>query len=265
MSIIEHRGQNSTREPSPEIWADLDKSLHVVPGRFVHVFEDFNIFPTVAAGAEAALGNGYKGFASTGGSGAVADETGGVLTLSSDGDDESCGLAALQKCVKISRSTGKVWFECRVKSSTITDTKHAFFFGLGDTLTLSATVPLTAAGALADENVVGFHRPEGDGDGVDFSYKADGVTAVIVNSDLATLVSDTYVKLGFVYDPQDYSLTAYVNGVANSTTKTIPSAAGTDFPNDVNLGFVAGIVNATASTPGSSSIDWYRLAYDLIP
>lgn len=264
-TIIQHRDQNSGRDPSPAIWADFDQNVNVIPGRYVHIFEDFVEFPTIAAGAQAALGNGYAGMASTGGLGAVADEVGGVLTLSSDGDDESANIQLLQKPVQISRSTGKLWFEARIKTSTIADTKHAFFFGLGDTLTLGATVPLTATGALADENLVGFHRPEGDGDGIDFAYKADGVTAVVVKADVAVPVADTYIKLGFVYDPQNYRLTPFVNGVASSTTYTVVAAAGTDFPNDVRMGFVAGVLNATASTPGSSSIDWYRLGFDLIP
>lgn len=264
-TIVQHRGQNSDRAPSPNIWADFDQNVNVIPGRYVHIFEDFVTFPLIVAGAEAVIGHGYKGMASTGGGGTVADEPGGVFTIQSDGDDESCNLALLQKPVKISRTTGKLWFECRLKTSTIADTKHAIFIGLGDTMTLSATVPLTATGALADENAVGFHRPEGDGDGIDFSYKADGVTAVVQLADAVVPVADTYVKLGFVYEPTTGVLTAYKNGVELGSPKTIPTAAGTDFPNDVNLGFVFAVLNATASTPGSSSIDWYRLGYDLIP
>jgi hypothetical protein len=125
---------------------------------------------------------------------------------------------------------------------------------------LTATVPITAAGAIADVNIVGFHRLEGDGDQFDTIYKADGVTQVTVQADAAVIVADTWVKLGMVFDPSNNSLSFYRNGVKLSTTYTVVAAAGTDFPNDVRLGFVIAVLNATASTPGSSEIDWVRIA-----
>lgn len=244
---------------SPFIWKDcpireiLDGT---VEGWLIE--DDFlNTIP-VAAGAEAVAGR-YYGFASTGGSVALADEVGGAMTASSDGDDEGASIRTAGRPFQISRSHGKLWFEARVKTSTIADTKHGFFVGLSDSLTLSATVPLTAAGALADENLVGFHRLEGDGDKVDFVYKADGVTAVTVEADAATLVADTYIKLGMVYNPDTYVLTFYVNGVATDTY-TVASAAGTDFPNDVRLGLIFAVLNATGSTPGTTTIEKWRCA-----
>jgi hypothetical protein len=62
-------------------------------------------------------------------------------------------------------------------------------------------------------------------------------------------------KLGFVYEPSDtngvYYMTFYKNGIPLADKKQIPSAAGTDFPNDVRMGFVFAVLNATASTPGT--------------
>ena len=43
-------------------------------------------------------------------------------------------------------------------------------------------------------------------------------------------------------------------------TKAIPSAAGTDFPNDVRLGWCVAVQNATGTTPGSTDLDWIRCA-----
>lgn len=224
-----------------------------------HFHDDFLNGPLVAAGAEAAAGT-YRGFADTGGSVATGDEVGGTLVLSSDGDNEGASFRTSVAPFQISRSHGKLWFEARIKSSTITDTKHGIFLGLMEDVALTATVPITAAGAIADKNVVGFHRLEGDGDMFDTVYKADGVTQVTVGSDAVTIVADTYVKLGFIYDPATYVLTFYKNGVKLADTKTIPSAAGTDFPNDVRLGLVVAVLNATGTTPGNSEIDWWRCA-----
>lgn len=246
---------------SPFIWKDCPlQELRdgIVEGWIIE--DDFENCVAVAAGSEAAAGR-YMGFASTGGSVAQADEVGGAVTASSDGDDEGASIRTHGRPFQISRSHGKMWFEARVKTSTITDTKHGFVVGLSDSLTLTATVPITAAGALADENLLVFRKQEGDGDQLDFSYKADGVTAVDVATDIVTggLAADTYVKVGFIYNPDTYVLTGYVNGVSIGT-KTIPSAAGSDFPNDVRMGLIFAVLNATGTTPGSATIEKWRCA-----
>jgi hypothetical protein len=246
---------------SPFIWKDCPiRELRDGTVEGVIFEDDFVNCTAVPAGSEAALGT-YLGFASTGGTVAQADEVGGAVTASSDGDDEGAGIRTHGRPFQISRSHGKLWFEARVKTSSIDNTKHGFVVGLSDSLTLSATVPITAAGALADENVLVFRKQEGDGDQLDFSYKADGVTAVDVATDVVTggLVADTYVKVGCIYNPDTFVLTGFVNGLSIGT-KTIPSAAGTDFPNDVRLGLVFAVLNATASTPGSVTIDKWRCA-----
>ena len=70
------------------------------------------------------------------------------------------------------------------------------------------------------------------------------MTAVEVASDIGTLAVDTYVKLGFVFNPNGNVLTPYINGVAQSDTKTIPDATGTDFPADTE----------------TATLDWWRCA-----
>ena len=93
-------------------------------------------------------------------------------------------------------------------------------------------------------------------------YKADGVTAVTLQTNAVTLVADTYQKLGALYNPVDGTLKFFANGaqVAIVTVPAAPSGGSGAFPNDVNLGFIFGVLNATGSTPGSSAIDWARVA-----
>jgi hypothetical protein len=266
-NIVTYAGNQGTNDVndadskfSPFIWKDCP-IREIEDGTIEGWYDkdDFMSFVPVSAGAVASFG-GYYGFADTGGTVVVADEVGGAVTLSSDGDNEGASIARQVKPFQISRSHGKLWFEARVKTSTITDTKHGFFLGLIDTATLSATVPIAAAGTLADENFVGFHRLEGDGDQVDVVYKADGVTQVTVEADSldVALVADTYTKLGFIYNPADYVLTFYQNGV-KTTSYTVVAAEGTDFPNDVRMGFVLAVLNATGTTPGSTTIDKFRI------
>jgi hypothetical protein len=263
---------------SPVIWEDCPWS-DLVEGNVqgVYFFDDFLSFPITPPTTEGNWSQ-YAMFSSTGGTATAGTGQGGELTIGSDGDNEGASLRTLAVPFKIARTTKKFWFECRVKSSTITDTKHGFFIGLWENVALTATVPIAAAGTLSDNNFCGFHRLEGDGDQIDTVYKADGVTQVSVQTDAlptaSVLVADTYIKLGMVFEPDidpmvhdvgltslgKYNLTFYANGVRLTTRKQIPSAAGTDFPNDVALGLAFAVLNATGTTPGTSTIDWWRAA-----
>jgi hypothetical protein len=254
------RTADTSRGFSPGIWADCPV-LEIIHGikQGIILADDFVNGPRVAAGAEAVAGL-YRGFASTGGLVADGGEWGGTLDLSSDGDDEGASLRTSTSPFQISRSHGKLWFEARVKSSTVDDDKHGLFVGLRADAALTVIDPIAADGTLADGNFVGFHRLEGDGDAIDTVYKANGVGQETVGSDAITIAEDTYVKVGFVFNPADYKLTFFSNGVKLPDTYTVISAAGTEFPNDVRLGLVIAVLNATATSPGSSKIDWWRCA-----
>jgi len=263
MNVTQYKGASiadTSRGSSPSIWADCPW-LEIVAGikDGIALFDDFLNGPRVAAGAEAAYGS-YRGFADTGGLVADGAEWGGTLNLSSDGDNEGASFRTSVAPFQIDRGQGKFWFEARVKSSTITDTKHGIILGLMADNVLTAIVPIAADGTIADVDIVGFHRLEGDGDYFDTVYKAGGVTAVTVKADAAVIAADTYVKLGMLFNPADNVLSFYRNGVKLADSKTIPEADGTDFPNDVRLGLVIAVLNATGSTPGSAEIDWWRAA-----
>lgn len=222
--------------------------------------------------AEAYWDQGLMVFGSDGAT-VTADKTTGMnsgISLASDGDNEGAAIRSQFQPFKIARSQRRLAFEAFLFTSTITDTKHGIFTGLCDSTAATATVPIAAAGTLADLNFVGFHRLEGDGDKLDFVYKANGVTQVTTLADAVTLAVDTVVSVGFVYEPDiapneygtsgRYTLRAYANNVALNAVKTIPSTDGDDFPNDIGLGFIFSILNATASTPGDSTICRVRCA-----
>jgi hypothetical protein len=257
--------------PSPSLWKDfrVQDLLRKAPGNdglFVRYdFANFRTSTNINA-SEAYWCNGLKAYGSDGGAIAALAAQGGGITLSSDGDNEGVAIGSMVFPFQISRSHKKLAFEARIKTSTITDTKHGFFLGLIDPSALSATVPIAAAGTLADENFVGFHRLEGDGDYVDTVYKAATVTQVTVQSDAQVLVADTWIKLGFRYEPSGskgkYYLRFYANGLPLTTAYQVASGSGTDFPNHVQLGFVFALLNATASTPGNTSIQWAQIAQE---
>jgi hypothetical protein len=266
--MVNYKGQLSERGPSQSIWADcpvLDIAHN--PGKGMYLFDDFTFFPNPATNTAYGL-SGWRSFVSDGALIADASEQGGAITISSDGDNEGASLQA-QASYLISgiagSKTGKLWFEARLKTDTIADSKNGFFVGLCGASALSATVPIAANGTLADSNFVGFHRLEADGDKLDTVYKANGVAQVNVQTDAVTLVANTYVKVGFKFDPVLNTIVFYQNGTALSTSKgasVLGATAGTDFPNDVALGPIIGFLNATASSPGSATFDWIRVAQE---
>jgi hypothetical protein len=144
-----------------------------------------------------------------------------------------------------------------VKTSTITADEQGFLVGLMDSTPQTAIVPIAADGTLADLNLVGFHKPEGDTTTLDCVYRADGVAAVKVNDGVGTLAANTYIKLGFKFDTITNLLSFYINGALQATQKAIPASAGTDFPADVTLAPVAAMLleNSAAET---LTIDWWK-------
>lgn len=257
---------DTARHRSPAIWSDCPWDL-IRSGEMggVAFFDDFDTVGFTVPTTEGQIGPYYKAFTSTGGT--IKPTTvarGGVVELGSDGDDEGASIATCSPPFQIIRGDGKLWFEARVKVNTIAVTKFDAFIGLGELMTLTATVPITAtAGAMADQNFVGFLRPgtstTGDGSILRFCYKANGVTAVTVKDTASTFVADTYIKLGFTFDPIDYKLRFFIDNVLQLTTYTVVSAAGTDFPNDVLLGPIAAVLNTAVNT-SLFSIDWWRVA-----
>ena len=261
--LVQYKGKNDGRGPSPIIWANLPRDIQD-PNVGYELFDDFKVFgvktlPTTVGHAS----SGYDGFGSASNTIADAGVRGGAITLAPTVTDNlSMALSTVTKPFQITSnasSAGKpLWFEARIKCSTVGNTESNFFVGLAGTSVLAVAVPLAIAGAVADINAVGFHRKEADGNIADFVYKANGVTAVEQIADSATLVADTFIKLGFYFDGET-TLTTFVDGVANATTKTIPNATGTDFPSDVTLGPIIAQMNA-AGSPGSLTIDWWRVA-----
>lgn len=242
-------------------------------------FHTFRLSTNINA-AQAYWANGILVFGDNGASIAAITAQQGGITIASDGDNEGASLAQSNAPFKISRATRRAWFEAEIQVSALTDAKNNVLLGLGDTATaLSAVVPITAAGALADLNFVGFQRPEsartvaGTGGAImNTTYKADGIAQVNVQTDAVTLVPATWTRLGFRYDKDigpfnanPYTLTFFQDDVPLATQLVIAAADGTDFPNDINLGFIFAILNATGATPGTASIRQVTAAQLLLP
>ena len=249
---------------STGIWYDCPlQEIAVDPSKGYGFFDDFACYGGNATNiAEVAFDGGgrYVSFTSDGAYIEDNQTIGGVIKLHADGDNESATLASAVSAFQITRDAKKLWFEARIATDTIADTKHSTLLGLCDvqTLTLTVDLPLHTDDTIAAAaDFVGFCRNSGDGDTVDAIYQAGAVAEVETNAICHTLVADTYVKLGMKYDPDDANrLTWYVNGVAQSTKKTIPNATGTDFPADRILAPLIAIRNAAASDD-KTYMDWW--------
>jgi hypothetical protein len=262
VGLSSDRAIDTTNRWSPSIWDDCPvDEMKEDPARGVYLCYDFVkapvlVTPTITT--EAYYADGLKAFGSSGGTLLPGNILGGGGLIATETDDnEGIGLATVNLPFKLSTTSGKFWFEARLKTNTVTDTRHGFVVGLWAQQTLSATVPIAAAGTLADNNFVGFHRLEADGDQIDTVYKADGQTQVIVDGDAisttagvhtaaGSLAADTYIKLGMVFDPATSKLAWYINGVKLPDTYTVTTTAGNPFPNDVQMGLCFAMLCASA-------------------
>lgn len=266
------------------IWADCpfdEVASGYHPGYAKHwEFAEFKASANVNA-AEAYWVDGLMVFGSDGcavtlgsdptvGTGTVANNAFGTVAIGSDGDNEGGAIRMSQAPFKLSgpnstltARSGKFWMEWRGKVSSIADTIADVYVGLMEDVACTASIPITAtAGTLADKNLCGFYRLGTDGDYFDAVYKANGVptssTHYTAQADAQLLAADTYVKLGLTYDPADFRVRWFGNGMQLASYQ-ITSAQGTIFPNDVAMCAVIAIINAAGSISPTVTTDWLRV------
>ena len=273
---VTHR-QNATahtgRSPSPNIWSDCPwQAFQDDPGLGITEWDDFISGGLITAPTThaALVGINWSGFSSSASQISYGNPTystaqdAGTIVLAETTTRESTSIRKDTVPFRISANFGKLWYEIRMKISTVATNEMAFFVGLLGADNLTVDIPIVAAGAdthlTASKNMVGFHKPVGDTTTFDGIYRADGVAQVTSNDGLGTLAADTYIKLGMVFNPSDNKLSWFVNGVRATTQKTVPDNTGTDFPADVMLGLVAGMSVGTAASDNTLTIDWVRCA-----
>lgn len=255
---------DTTSKPTPGLWAEVDSAPK---GTWVESYADFADLPTIPTlTTEIAWGN-YRVFGSSGATafGKAADEGGSVNFIEAT-DNEGASIGQNRFPFKIIQGAGEMIFEARFKRDEITGTWGLLCglygeFAITTTRSvLTAIAPIAAAGTLVDSNFVGFQNLESTPSVLSTVYKADGVTQVNVLTAAKTLVADTYVKAGMVFNrDEDNILRFYIDGVESSAYKSIPSAAGTDFPNDLRMGWVFAMLNG-ATAACNTTLDWIRCA-----
>jgi hypothetical protein len=304
VNYLANLAANTFRGPSTAIWGSCPvNDLREEPDKGMYFFDDFLMVGN--ADMSSAYKNSIGQWSVYGDAGALLADgaaEGGVLTYGSDGDNEGvCLLSAAGSFRLVTTSTlalnGKLWFECRLATSTVTATKHEDFVGLAIPALSSglprAAYPITATDNTLDSTngtFIGFHRKGNAATEWQFCFNlaggtvnyVTGLTTLMNTVTGAVLTASSFVKLGFIFDPFAYPktitsatarqtagaisrplITVYVNGLAAptflSSADVQNGTAGQAFP----TGFMAPIVqcfNQTGSSPGTSSIDWIRVA-----
>ena len=250
---------DTTTGPTGGLFARFDAAER--EGRVLTQWEDFSNFRFGVPGStETYWGQGWKaiGTATNADIARVDAATGGAaFTLTAD--NEYLHANKSSNPFEISRTSQPLAFECRVKVSTIADTTNDFFIGLGKPMTLTTIVPITTTGGdLATEDLVGFYRSSADGDEINSVCCSADASHTTIQDGLTTLVADTYVKLGMLWDPKlDFKLRFFVNGIESATTHTVSATAGSVFPNNVRLGLLIGNI-AVATATYTNTVSWIK-------
>lgn len=281
VNSVDYRGNlanistaDTGRGPSMAIWASCPV-LQIIedPSKGLYFFDDFVNPPSLSADSASTMYDTYIDTSNTilGLAGTTANY-GGILRLSADATDNDApvvttgGGAGSPFIIGNTAGTAfKLWFEGRIRKSSITDNQAAFFLGLAQAGTAADN------GLLEDDtgdvvnsiSVIGFRVKNDNGEELDFVYQDAAQTApteVIAN--ISAMVADTWIKLGFVYDPAetaDKKIKIFVNGAEQSTYVTTTNIDAATFPENDGLTPTVGLKTGEA-TAVTLDMDWWRCA-----
>jgi len=272
-----HVAQDTTG-PSPRLWGrvfgaamppDGQKRLFLVSDDFAAVHNSGTVTDLVSEHPYVIYASDTSNHKVQG----MADEEGGVLQLYIDASasaNEECGVEAgdaVGQLGQISDTSGDdhlTAFECRLKVSSITTGKLALIAGLASPATaVDGGVIDTTGGPKADKAFIGFQILADDGDSMDFCYQGASQTRQDKITGVHVPVADTFVKLGFVYDPSapaSKRITVYVDNEEQSTYVTSTNIAAATFPDAEALTFICQMKGIAGSVALETAVDWWAFA-----
>ncbi len=256
-------GTQQTEMGSGAIWHDMPGNINE-PGKGWMLYDNFSNLSIIGAGSALGYG-GYSVYVDTGGyirspTVAVADPG---CEFGSDGDNEiATALYSGGAKMLLAGTAPQAWFECEVSTSLITSAAQGIMAGVVERTAAATNVLLDDSDALADLNMLMFHKLEGTGVwGI--GYKADGQTAQVLAAGIKTPVAATRTRFGFKlmpHNPVSKRVVFFVDGTPLTTYLTTTQMAAATFPSDINLGPGFSANNATGSTPGVTTFYWWRAA-----
>lgn len=267
---------------SPNIWQQYGFIGGVLgdPSLFPFFFDDFALFSLYATATNKA---GYITLQDSGVTiqpGPAADnsegEFGMVEIAGNDADNDEGHLelgVGTSGLVRIDPTAGEravVAFEARLKKVSVADNAVAVAVGLGEPGFAAAEALVDDTGALvaAGKDFVGFQTLHASGEEIDTVYQIGGTATVNqVKDNAGTMVADTWIKLGMVYDPRgapDKKMKFFINGVelGDSVTDAIIST-GTAFPTDEEMTPIL-LTKVGAAVESKVYLDWWAVGSYLV-
>lgn len=187
---------------------------------------------------------------------AKADQKFGVMEFEATGTDNhqvtmaSGGNKA--GISKISATAGDIhalWLEARMRALTVADA--GIYLGLGEEgLAADNGLMVDNTMEVADKDLLGFHTLAASPTRLDAVHRLNGGAKVIHSQGVATLVADTWFKLGITFNRK--CVRFWVDGVQKGNI-LLPSA--TSFPLDQMLAFYASIKTGQA-VAAKMQLDW---------
>ena len=221
----------------------VQEVLQDVPVGGLQFFEDF-----VAADAN-------DRFTAYVGTSAVQAEEGGVRRLTSSTTDGNNVAVRLANLLKLDKKTA---VEIRLKKASVTN--GSVFVGLTSDTIAAGTGPLGDGNVdhgISHEGIGVVINAETDGDAANLSLcGSDSSKAATKGS--AAVAADTYIKLGFLYDPA-HGAYLYADGV-RQTEYHIPSALSDSTKAPASSSLLDLLILFKASSTGATTLDYDWIA-----
>lgn len=241
-----HPALRSGNGPSSEIFANINAPQSGAG----YIFDDFErgagqLDTAIATGASASGGGG-------------SSDAYGVLKIAGGTTADTIGAAASGSAGNLLALSKKTAFEVRFKKADVSNDKGSVFLGLS----ASGLAPISGSGDhVVVANSVGFFVDFADGDKVLFSSKGSATQEDIDNS--IAISNDTYIKLGFVYDPKAADakrIKIYVNGLEQTLglSKTVAETAAKFPATTTYLDLSLASMSSTGAAE-ASFIDWVKV------
>lgn len=255
------------RGPSPNVWHNFP-ILEILedPGKGLYYFDDFLNF---GKHNTAQAVQQYASYIDTGVTIQGLPLVGGIVEVAgNDADNDEGSITTggnTGTIATISATAGAetpIWFEARVKKASIADNALAFFLGLAEEGLAAADTLVDDTGEVASKDLIGFQVLHAAGATVNAVWRKAGQAKVTNIAAVTSMVADTYIKLGFTYDP--FSLSAnerikwFVNGVEQSTYGTAANIAAATFPAGEELALLWA-TKVGGAVESKTQMDWWRL------
>jgi len=263
MNDTVYQSNNDGTGASPAIWGSCPRADMEYDSNLGFVMkDDFLKYSSTATTVLNASGlPTFEGSCTMTGSTTAGGELVMFLTTSNEeaGLDTGGGVSAPFVISDTAGASKKLWYETRIKKSLITNVEN-MFVGLASPGAAVADFIHDDGDDFSDVAVIGFVQWEADGDAIDFVYQANGQAFATLISGVCVPEADTYVKLGFIYDPEAESskrIKVYVDGVEQSTYGTATQIAAATFPDAEPLVPIYAIKGSSGSDWTVTS-DWYE-------